>query len=156
MKFRQMSKTILINFDEFVQNFLKIFSTVFTIFLKFFLRFSEIFSKTTLSLYFYESIVQIYQNLLKWFSTPTWISSKNYQTFLKLFEKQAQNFDKFSVKFTHILSIICSRFLKILYIIYSSFLKVFFYFKISAKFLRIFPQSLKFSKISQEFTKIFF
>ncbi len=111
---------LLINFDKFVQNLWKIYSTVFIIFLKFCLRFSEIFSKTTLSLYFYEWIVQIYQNLLKLLSTPSWNSS-TYLTFLKLSEKQIQNINKFSVKFTHILSIIYSSLSKILSIICSNF-----------------------------------
>ncbi len=48
---------------------------------------------------------EIYQYLFKLFSIPTWISS-NYQLFLKIFEKQAQNFNKFFVKFTRILFII--------------------------------------------------
>ncbi len=54
----------------------------------------------------------------------------SYQTFLKFSEKQAQNSNKFFVKFT-----------KLLFIIYLSFLKIFYkIFKISAKFFFIFLQ----------------
>ncbi len=115
-----MSKTNLTYFDKFVQSFPKIFSKVFRIFLKFSFRFSEIFSKTIPCLYFYELC-----KFIKIDSTLTWISSI-YQTFLKLSEKQVQNFNKFFVKFTQILSIINSSFFKILSIIYSS-LSIFFF-----------------------------
>ncbi len=63
-----------------------------------FLKFPQIFSKTALSSYFYK----LNKNLLKFFSTPTSISS-NYQTFLKLSDRQVQNFKFFVfVKFTQI------------------------------------------------------
>ncbi len=73
------------------------------------------------------NFVKIYQNSLKLFSKSTWISS-NYPKFLKFSEKQVQNMNKFSLKFT-----------KALFVIYLSFLKIFSkIFKISAKFSRIF------------------
>ncbi len=63
---------------------------------------------------------------LKWFSTPTWISS-NYQTFLKFSKRQVQNF-MFFVKFTQIHSLIYPSYLNIFSFIFPNIPLIFFFF----------------------------
>ncbi len=68
----------------------KIFSTIFKISLKFFLKFLNFFFFENYPQLTFLQNVQIYQSLLKFFSTPSSICS-NYQTFKKVSEKQIQN-----------------------------------------------------------------
>ncbi len=90
MKFKQVSKTILINCDKFVQNFLKIFSTDFTFFLKFFLRFSEIFLNNCPDL---TKFINTYLNFIK--------LSNISKTFLKASTKFQHVFCKIYTNFIH-------------------------------------------------------